>query len=130
MEVFFIKNMINIIKKLFRPKPKLSKEAFIAYFNRLPEEIEVKWFRDGKFIIGRVRAENKEFMTQGLSTEDFIKMVNESIYTVYNIPEDYIDTLSEFRYYNPPIEEKKKLGDLRVHNSHINIIKEKKLQVA
>ncbi|OGY45913.1 MAG: hypothetical protein A3J65_02035 [Candidatus Buchananbacteria bacterium RIFCSPHIGHO2_02_FULL_45_11b] len=121
--------MFNLIKKVFI-KPKLEKEAFDAYLNRLPAKIDVDWFRDGKFIIGRIDTGDKKFLTQGLSVQDFIKMVNDSIYTVYDIPEEYADVFLKNFPYNPPLEARQKLEDLKVKGSQINLIKEKKLQLA
>src|SRR3989344_6772279 len=118
--------MLNLIKKLFIKPIKLEKEVFEACLNRLPMQISVEWFRDGKFIIGRVKAGDKDFLTQGLSVQDFIKMVNDSIYTVYDIPEEYADVFLKNFPYNPPLEARQKLEDLKVKGSQINLIKEKK----
>ena len=54
--------MFQYIKSFFVPR--LSPEAFEAYFNKLPGAISVNWFRDGRYIIGRIRAEDKQFMTR------------------------------------------------------------------
>src|SRR3989344_7625740 len=118
--------MLNLIKKLFIKPIKLEKEVFEACLNRLPMQISVEWFRDGKFIIGRIDTWDKKFLTQGLSVQDFIKMVNDSIYTVYDIPEEYADVFLKNFPYNPPLEARQKLEDLKVKGSQINLIKEKK----
>lgn len=108
--------MIKSIKKhLF--KPKLSHEAFVAYFNRLPDNIEVRWRRDGKFIIGNVVANGKKFMTQGLNADEFIEMVNDAVITVFNIPENYVDVINKSKAYSPTEEEYKKLNDNRISHS-------------
>lgn len=116
-------NILNI----FRPQKKLSKEAFEAYFNRLPDSIEVSWFRDGNFIVGKVKAGDNEFMTQGMSGDDFIEVVNDAVIAVNKIPRQYIDVVRKSRAYNPPIEEKKKLEDINIKNSVISLPKDDKI---
>lgn len=111
-------------KKIFC-KPEISQEAFDAYFFRLPEKVEVGWFRDGNYIVGKVKTDKKEFMTQGVNPQDFIEMVNDAIYTVSNIPEDYIDILRKVKTYSPPPQEKKKLEDLNIKKSFISLEKQK-----
>src|SRR3989344_7099487 len=121
--------MFNLIKKVFI-KPKLEKEAFDAYLNRLPAKIDVDWFRDGKFIIGRIDTGDKKFLTQGLSVQDFIKMVNDSIYTVYDIPEEYADVFLKNFSYDPPPKARQELENLQIKSSQINIAKERRAQLA
>lgn len=118
--------MSNFIKKIFF-KPKLSFEAFEAYFNRMPEEIYVRWKRDGKFIVGRVKAGEYEFITQGKDGDDFVDMVNDSIVTVYDIPEDYVDLIKAGRTYKPKKEEMEKLECKEVLHSDLFFTKNKKV---
>jgi|SRR3989344_2404688 len=122
--------MLNLIKKLFIKPIKLEKEVFEACLNRLPMQISVEWFRDGKFIIGRVKAGDKDFLTQGLSVQDFIKMVNDSIYTVYDIPEEYADVFLKNFSYDPPPKARQELENLQIKSSQINIAKERRAQLA
>ena len=98
---------MNILR--FFLKPKLSQEAFEAYRDRLPNSISVNWWRDGNFIIGRVSAGKQEFITQGLNSDNFIEMVNDAIYTVYDIPRDYVEVIKKFRTYQPNPEQKRLL---------------------
>ncbi len=114
--------MIKSIKKyLF--KPKLSHEAFVAYFNRLPDGIKVNWHRDGKFIVGNVSADGKKFMTQGLNADEFIEMVNDAVITVFNIPEDYVDVINKSKAYFPTEEEYRKLNDNKISHSSLGFKK-------
>ena|SRR3989344_8177860 len=108
--------MIKSIKRHFF-KPKLSQEAFAAYFNRLPDDINVSWHRDGKFIVGNVVAGEKHFMTQGLNADEFIEMVNDSVITVFNIPEDYVDIINKSKAYSPTKEEYRNLNDNKISHS-------------
>ena len=115
----------DLKKDLFREG--LSKESFEAYFYRLPDDIGVSWFRDGNFIVGKVSAKDREFMTQGRSVEEFIDMVNDSIYTVFDIPKNYLDVMKKTKSYNLPAEEKKKLEDISVKKSSLLFRKDDKV---
>ena len=79
-------------------------EAFFAYYNRLPERVEVNWERDGEYFIGRVKAGEYEFMTQGKGVKDFIDMVNDAVCTVYDIPVEYDAIIQKARTYMPDDE--------------------------
>ena len=117
--------------KNFFFKAKLSKEAFEAYFYRLPGSIEVVWHRDGEYIIGDIKTDDKEFMTQGIGAEDFIGMVNDTVYAMYDIPEEYIDSIKSYITYNPPMEQKRLLENTAISNSIIKAVKDAKvLEVA
>lgn len=119
---------MSFIKSLF--KSKLSKEAFEAYFYRLPSTVEVSWFRDGKYIVGNIKANGQEFITQGLNADDFIEMVNDAVYAMFDIPDEYIDLIKTFKTYSPPTQEKQKLENTSINSSVIKLIKdEKQLQV-
>lgn len=96
--------MLNFIRTLrthsfFRPK--LSQEAAEAYFHRLPNQIQVAWFRDGDVIVGKVKTQEHEFMTQGRTADEFIEMVNDALVAAYDIPSEYIDCISQVRAYTP-----------------------------
>lgn len=107
-----MKKIAKKIKRCFL-KPSLSPQAFEAYFYRLPKTLEVKWERDSvdNFIVGWISDGKKEFMTQGKDAKDFIEMVNDAVYTYFDIPEDYVHALSKLRTYNPPTTEMEKLAD-------------------
>lgn len=99
----------KFLKKFF--KPEIYSEAYVAYVNRLPSEITVHWFRDGDMIIGKVQAGDKEFMTQGANEDDFIRMINESVFTIFNIPNDYFDVVRDTRSFKPSEIEMARLKD-------------------
>lgn len=104
-------------------KPEIHREAFFAYFHRLPEKLQVSWFRDDGMIIGTVNAGDKEFMTQGADADDFIRMVNESLITVFNVPQDYFSIIKKAKTYNPNPAERKLLEDMNVAKSTIGLVK-------
>lgn len=118
---------MSIIHKLFRSKDKLSKEAFEAYFHKLPNDIEVRWFRDGDFIVGKVVAGEFKFVTQGKDADDFIEMVNDAVIAVNSIPKEYIDVIKQYKTYKPPLEEETKLRNLNVKGSVISVRKNEKV---
>lgn len=125
--------MINFNKLLLKiglRKLDIDRDAFEAYFHKLPEKIQVSWFKDGKFIIGRIKTDEKEFMTQGHDADEFIDMVNDALITVYNIPKDYIDLLRSKKTYNPDYEQRKLLEDASVRSGKFGSKKEKVLQLA
>lgn len=103
---------------------KLSKEEFEAYFDRLPDKINVSWFRDGKFIIGEINVDGHEFMTQAISANEFIDMVNNTLLSVYEIPKQYFSVLLKYKKFMPSQEEFSRLDDVAVKKSVVNFEKE------
>lgn len=113
----------------FLPQKKLSIEAFLAYYHRLPARIQVSWFRDGKMIVGEVSDGKKRFMTQGKNADDFVDMVNDALMTIYDIPREYCEVISRSISFLPDSEEREKLENLNIKRSKfgINKIAEKEL---
>jgi len=116
---------MNLFKQFF--KKDYSQEAFEAYSLKLPNIIQVRWFRDGKFIIGEIEADGYKFMTQGRNAKEFIEMVNDALFAVYEIPEDYIDLLSKTHKFEPNEQAKSLLMDKSILRSEFGI---KKLELA
>lgn len=114
--------MMNFVRQHLSNR-QLSYEALVAYFHRLPDAVQVDWFRDGDFIIGNVKAGDNEFVTQGQDADDFINMVNESVITVNNIPYEYFDVIKELKSYMPPEEQIKALEDQSVSHSKLRVRK-------
>ncbi|MBI4426556.1 MAG: hypothetical protein HY567_03175 [Candidatus Kerfeldbacteria bacterium] len=111
--------MFKVFRKFFG-KRQIEPEALLAYFYRLPEKIEVSWEKDGQYIIGRIKTDDKEFLTQGVDSDDFIEMVNDAVYSAYEIPNDYIEVVSQLRPYFPKPEEKEKLESVAVTRSRFS----------
>jgi len=114
--------MLQYLKELFTP-PEIHPEVLEAYIFKLPDAIQVAWFRDGKFIIGKVKVGDKEFMTQALSGAEFIEMVNDAVFTVYDIPRHYASLVRSYRAFTPSPEELKKLDDGTIKHSNLSIQK-------
>ena len=116
--------MLREIKQIFSHKTVLDRDAFKAYYDRLPEKIDIKWFRDGNFIIGDIKTEDHHFKTQGVSGDDFIEMVNDSLYTVYDIPQDYLKALSKVKSYEPDALSLERLNNSGIKQSEIRLEKQ------
>lgn len=116
---------LRALKNLFTEP--LSREAFEAYFNRLPAEIGVSWFRDGNFIVGKITVGNHVFMTQGKDADDFVTMVNDAIITVFDIPPQYYDVIHQAYTYEPSAEEFAKLRNESIKNSNLSFEKNEKV---
>lgn len=108
-------------------KPEIFPEVFFAYYHKLPDKIQVEWFRDGEYIVGNVIAGDKQFAAQGVDADDFIKMVNESVVLAFDIPQNYIDLILKNKLFVPSsIEERKKLEDLSIIRSSFGFVNSKK----
>lgn len=114
--------IFSVIKRVFIREP-LFPEAALAYWNKLPNQIQVEWFRDGKFIIGKINSEGYEFMTQAFSAEEFVEMVNDALLAVYEIPKEYFKLLSGKRLQPTP-EQFRQLNDDAVNKCNISFVKE------
>ena len=126
---FFLKKALRPVR-IFLHKKDVVQEAYVAYLRRLPQRIQVDWLRDGKFIIGKVTAGDDEFVTQGHNAEEFIEMVNDAIFTINDIPENYIDILHKLNTYDPPEKEMKMLQDENILKATFGFSKTEARQLA
>jgi len=124
-----MQKLLRSLQKFLGGHPLLDRDAFFAYFHKLPDKIQVGWFRDGKFIIGEINDGEHQFKTQAKSAQEFVKMVNDAIYTLHDIPADYVEELEKVKTYNPRPDELKKLADKNVESSHLNMIRIKDTQL-
>jgi hypothetical protein len=115
------KYMVKKAKEFFKD-PILYPEAYIAYFNRLPETIAVSWFRDEKFIIGTVEADDVSFMTQAHTAKEFVEMVNDGLLAAFEIPVEYYAALTA-KEFRPSADEFKKLNDGSTKKSSLRFTK-------
>ncbi|MBI2637098.1 MAG: hypothetical protein HYW81_02810, partial [Parcubacteria group bacterium] len=99
--------------------------ALEAYVHRLPEEISVDWFRDGGFLVGRITAGDASFMTQARSADEFIEMVNDALFTVYEIPRAYADVLMRHKRFEPSSGQLARLEDASVPGARIGFSRPK-----
>lgn len=102
----------------------IAPEAALGYFNRLPDRISVRWFRDGEFIIGDVIAGDAAFKTQAKSPVEFVDMVNDAVFASYEIPTRYFEYLSGKRFRPDPIAFAE-LNDGLIQESNLNLYRQK-----
>lgn len=113
--------MKNFLKK-FINKPIVYEEVVISCYNKLPDKIKVDWKRNGKYIVGKIQADEHEFYTQALSAKEFVDMVNEALFITYNIPEEYFDILED-KKFTPSPTEYNKLKNAAIQESIISFDK-------
>lgn len=103
---------------------KISSEALGAYFSKLPDKILVRWGRDGKYIVGKIDADGQEFMTQAKSAKEFVYMVNDGLFAMYEIPEEYLDILQSEKSFKPNAKQFEELNDVAIKQSVMSFEKE------
>ncbi len=117
-----LSHKINIAKLKFCsflfPKKNIFKESLECYGDKLPKTVKVSWTRENDgFIVGQIEADGNQFLAQGKNAEDFISMVNDAIYAVYEIPPKYISLLGGDTKYFPPPRVLEVLEDESVKNA-------------
>jgi hypothetical protein len=118
----------NFIASNLSPRP--PKEVLIAQYHKLPDQIQVSWFRDDGFIIGNIDADGHKYMTQALSAKEFVERVNDTLCAVYDIPQNCLNVISRYKRYEPSPEEYKDLNDIAIKESKISLVREKELALA
>lgn len=122
---------LNIFQRLLKAlsaPPELTQEAFDAYIHRLPGTVHVSWKKDDDDIIGQVTVDEKDFLTQAKTPDELVVMVNDAVYTAYDIPDEYREHLSQIRAYRPSPEAWEQLKKLDPNHSSLEF--KKKLQIA
>ena len=118
---------MNFLRYFFgKNNDKIAQEAIQAYFNKLPSRIEVAWFREDGLIVGKILTDkNEEIYTQGRNPKEFVEMVNDSVYTAFDINPEYFEVMkSTSRSYQPPELEWNKLRNAKVEHSEFSLEKQ------
>lgn len=102
--------------------PEIIPEVLVAYYQKLPSNIQVSWWRDGEYIVGNVVAGDISFPTQGTNVGDFIRMINEGLLISLNIPSEYIEVILSNGLFSPSLEELAKLSDDEVKKSNFGLL--------
>jgi hypothetical protein len=124
----FLNNLKRFLKNLLPDSfNKLEPEVIECYSNKLPNSIQVKWFRDGRFIVGEVEAGKYKFMTQGRNAKEFISMVNDALLAVCEVPEDYVEFFLKNNRYTPDSIQMSQLADKSIRRADFGI---KKMELA
>jgi hypothetical protein len=96
-------------------------EVLMHHKANLPNSgVKVEWERDGKFIVGTIRVGTDEYMTQGLNAKEFVEMVNDVLYAVYDVPLEYAEQLGGDYRLTPSLEEFARLDNATVMKSTMN----------
>lgn len=125
--------LIDNIKDLyynFFARP--CQEVVMANFNKLPDKIEITWFRDGEYIIGNIKTEDNTYMTQAVSADEFVEMVNDTLLAAYEIPQNCINIIRNIKKFVPTKEQFAELHNIAIKKSESSLIltKEKQLITA
>ncbi len=127
--------LFSQIKAFLFKKTEIIPEAYNCYRDKLPKIVKVDWerFEDG-FIVGKVSADDFNFVTQGKNAKEFVRMVNDAIYTAYEIPPKYFYALGGFTTFSPPEEELLKLKNKKIKKASfgnkISLMPKKELVIA
>lgn len=107
-------------------------EVIMANFNKLPDKIEITWFRDGQYIIGNIKTEDNTYMTQAVSADEFVEMVNDTLLAAYEIPQNCINIIRNIKKFVPTKEQFAELNNIAIKKSESSLIliKEKQLITA
>lgn len=93
-------------------KKELYPQVLRAYFHKMPERIRVSWEKhDNGFIVATIQTDRGEFYTQGRNPKELIEMVNDAIFTAYDVKEEYRPELSKHKFFKPTAEEWSHLND-------------------
>lgn len=78
-----------------------SNEALIAYRHKLPDQISVAIREDGERFFAEVEFAGITIATQARHPQELYDMVNDAVYTYYEIPPQYVPLVKR---YVPPKE--------------------------
>jgi len=113
-----LKHVFFMLWQTLRSKRDLTPEALAFYTERIAQKkVNVSWERDGKFIIGSINVDGEMYMTQATTAQEFVDMVNDVLYAIYNIPTEYIPIMK--MKVLPKPEEFQKLNDISIKKSFI-----------
>ncbi len=102
--------------------PEIIPEVLVAYYQKLPSNIQVSWWRDDGYIVGNVEAGALTFPTQGKNAEDFIRMINEGLLVVLNVPIEYSTVILANGLFAPSRIEREKLENSDVLQSNFGLL--------
>ena len=127
--MILIENIKDLYYNFFN-KP--CREVIVANFNKLPDKIEITWFRDGEYIIGNIKTEDNTYITQAVSADEFVEMVNDTLLAAYEIPQNCINIIRNIKKFVPTKEQFAELNNIAIKKSESSLIliKEKQLITA
>lgn len=115
-----IRHRWDLLKESLFGDQEIIWEVLVCYRDKLPSsDVQVSWMRDGEAIVGEITAEGNTFYTQGRTAQEFVEMVNDAIYAVYEIPLKYAKQLGGNYRLMPSEVEFEKLNNAAVKKSTI-----------
>ncbi len=115
-----IQHRWDLVKESLFGDQEIIWEVLVCYRDKLPSnDVQVSWTRDGEFIVGEIVAGGHMFYTQGRTAQEFIEMVNDAIYAVYEIPLKYAKQLGGNYRLMPSEADFEKLNNAAVKKSII-----------
>lgn len=124
----FQRKLINL-RERFSPSEVIREEA-IVFASKLPNNIQVGWQREGRFIIGQITDGENMYYTQAKSAKEFVEMVSDVIYSVYGVKLQYYRILGEHRYFPSDPKEFERLNNKAIFKSEIRLAKQHQMQGA
>lgn len=116
----------KIMAKIFPSR--IVYEVLVCHKNKLPEKVMVSWQREKNgFIIGKVTADDYNFVAQGKNAKEFIEGVNDAIFAICEIPVEYMEELGGYKHFFPTEEELERLKDKSISSYSFGISNDKKL---
>lgn len=123
---------LHLLKeKFFGDKEKIY-EILVCYRDKLPSaDVQVSWTRDEEFIVGAINIDGEKYFTQARSADEFVEMVNDAIYAIYEVPPKYAELLGAYRLM-PQQEAYEKLKNVEIKKSSFDfqVLTEKKVSHA
>ena len=96
---------MSILQRYFSRE--FSNEALIAYRHKLPDQLSVAIREEGGKFFAQVEFDGVMVTTQARRPQELYDMVNDVVYTYYEIPRQYVPLVSR---YTPPKELADKYG--------------------
>ena len=115
-----IKYRLSLLRDILFGDQEIIGEVLVCEQNKLlGKNVQVSWQRDGKYIVGSIFMDGQKFMTQARSAKEFVEMVNDAIYAVYDVAPKYARQLGNYRLI-PSQNEFEKLNNTAVKKSAFN----------
>ena len=123
-----IQYRLSLLKETLFGDREVAYEVLVCYQDKLPSaNIQVSWKREGDYIVGTISIDDEVYVTQARSAQEFVEMVNDTIYAAYEVPQKYIRHLGGNYRLMPSKEEFEKLNNLAAQESTFNFEKSKAL---
>lgn len=111
---------LHLLRDILFGDQEIIGEVLVCEQNKLSDkQVQVSWTRDGEYIVGTIHMDDQTFFTQGRSAKEFVEMVNDAIYAVYDVEPKYAKQLGHYRLV-PSKDEFEKLNNSAIKKSAFN----------